>query len=86
MQADERAGRRGGAGVEGGRRFYGFGEPVGPGSVTIFALRDHREITVSFDDGSVSPDAVQAALDTIARGDALPPAMATVTPSSPDAA
>ncbi len=71
---------------EGGRRFYGFGESVGPGSVTIFALRmrDHMEITASFDEGSASPDAVRAALDAI--GDALPRAMATVTPSSPDAA
>jgi hypothetical protein len=73
---------------EGGRRFYGFGESVGPGSVTIFALRmrDHMEITASFDEGSASPDAVRAALDAIARGDALPREMATVTPSSPDAA
>jgi hypothetical protein len=72
-----------------GRRFFGFGESVGPGSVTIFALRmrDHMEITASFDEGSASPDAVRAALDAIARGDALPRAMATtVTPSSPDAA
>ncbi|MDT7576825.1 MAG: hypothetical protein QOH17_3158 [Pseudonocardiales bacterium] len=64
-----------------GRRFYGFGESVGPGSITIFALRmrDHMELTASFDESSATPAAVQAALDAIACGEALSGALATVT-------
>jgi hypothetical protein len=45
------------------------------------------ELTASFDECSAAPDAVRAALDTIARGEALRGALATATPSpSPDAA
>lgn len=70
-----------------GRRFYGFGESVGPGSITVFALRmrDHMQLTASFDESSAAPEAVRAALDAIARGEALRGALTQAIPS-PDAA
>ena len=55
--------------VERGRRFYGFGESHDGAGVTLFALRmrDHMQLTASFDARSAEPAAVRAALADLAQ-------------------
>jgi hypothetical protein len=55
--------------AERGRRFYGFGESRDGAGVTIFALRmrDHMQLTASFDARSAEPAAVRAALADLAQ-------------------
>ena len=55
--------------AERGRRFYGFGESHDGAGVTIFALRlrDHMQLTASFDARSAEPAAVRAALADLAE-------------------
>lgn len=50
------------------RRFYGFGPSLGPGGITVFAvrLREHMELTASFDEATVSPETVRDVLEAIA--------------------
>jgi hypothetical protein len=66
-----------------GKRFYGFGESVDAGGLTIFALRmrDHMQITASFDERSADPAAVRAALAALARPADLLEAMAPAASS-----
>jgi len=51
-----------------GRRFYGVGMSAGPGGITVFALRmrDHMQLTASFDETTAAPDAVRRALEALA--------------------
>jgi hypothetical protein len=59
------------------RRFYGFGESSGA-SVTIFALRmrDHMQLTASFDERSADPATIRAGLAMMGRPAELLEAMA----------
>ncbi|HEX3790745.1 MAG TPA: hypothetical protein VHW44_22985 [Pseudonocardiaceae bacterium] len=56
------------AGDSSGRRFFGVGLSAGPGGITVFALRmrDHMQLTASFDETTAAPDAVRGALETLA--------------------
>jgi hypothetical protein len=55
------------------KRFYGFGPSLGPGGVTVFAirLREHTELTATFDEASASRDVVRGALEMVADPAAL---------------
>lgn len=55
------------------RRYYGFGASSGPGGITMFSLRmrDHLQMTASFDEASTPGDAVRKALDSLSDIPAL---------------
>lgn len=55
------------------RRFFGFGVSKGAGGVTAFALRmrDHLQLSASFDESTAPVAAVQRALESISGADAL---------------
>jgi hypothetical protein len=49
------------------RRFYGFGLSMGPGGITVNAirLRAHMELIVTFDEATASPATVRRALEAV---------------------
>ncbi len=49
------------------RRIYGFGTPASPGGVAVFAvrLREHLQLTASFDQATVPMEAVRLALASL---------------------
>ncbi|MEC3980062.1 hypothetical protein [Amycolatopsis sp. H20-H5] len=68
----------------GQRRYYGFGPAVGSGGITVFAirLREHMELTASFDETAVSADTVREALEAMSDPAVLLTGLAT-TPAPP---
>lgn len=52
----------------GGRRFYGIGLSTGPGGITVVALRlrEHLELTASFDETTAPAAAVRRGLEALA--------------------
>jgi hypothetical protein len=59
-------------------RFFGFGPSLGPGDISVFAirLRDHLELIDSFDEATAPATAVRAAVVAMAESPALPAATA----------
>ncbi|MET1071506.1 MAG: hypothetical protein ABWY11_02545, partial [Umezawaea sp.] len=52
-----------------GRRFYAFGPSLGPGGISVSAirLRGHMELTASFDEATVTPETMRRSLESLSR-------------------